>query len=388
MRLSKIIFLAGTALAVVIVGTAVYLRLASPVQISSQSPTTASSQSSLQSGQPITSQNAFLPGSGSYTLSGSQGASQQPTFQGKAVSSLGDVAAIIASASSSIAAPRSASVLAPPDVPDADIAIDPSGVSTTLAYLAYFNAHAPSDIVFNNSRLAGVLKDQNGVMLFPQGLINKAIADNNFGEAHDSLVVEKDFVTAEIIFLKSIKVTGSAVALNKETIGTEELLSNEITKALAVGSGQLSTSDFLAYENQFSLTVQNAHAQLLASSGVLAIAPPQNWLDHLLAFFGIKAEAQAAGNVPFGGPIVAPVPCLCDAGFWIIVGTPVPATLFVPVAFLATPLFYLDKSLAPGAWWLGMYDPTVEIPCVSGVPPACAPIGTGGGIIIAGTSGT
>jgi hypothetical protein len=385
MRLSKIIFLTGTALAVVIVGMAVYARLDSP--ISPPFSMAAADQSSSQPGQSIASQNAFLPSSGSYTLGGSSAASQQPTFQGKAVTSLADVASIVASASSSIAAPSSVAALSLPDVPDADIVIDPSGVSTTLAYLAYFNAHTATGIVFNNSRLAGVLKDQNGVMLFPQGLISKAIADNNFGEVHDSLVIEKDFVIAETTFLKSIKVTGSAVALHKETIGTEELLSDEINKALAVGSGQLSTSNFLTYENQFSLTVQNAHAQLLASSGVLAIAPRQNWLDHLLAFLGLRAEAQVTGNIPFGGPIVTPIPCPCDAGFWIIVGTPVPATLFVPVAFLATPLFYLDKSLAPGAWWLGMYDPTVEIPCVSGVPPACAPIGTGGEIIMVGTSG-
>jgi len=395
MRLSKIILLIGATTAMIVVGVTIFIHLFFPqnqtLGQAAQPTITTTSHDVSQAGQAVNSGSAFLPESGSPSLSENSNASQPKieVFQGKPISSIGDVATIVAEATSSIVTPdpTSTTSLSLPNIPDTDVVIDPSGVSTQRAYLSYFNEHAPSGIVFDNRRFAGVLKDKNGVMLFPQQLINKAVTDNNFEEVHDSLVIEKDFITAEISFLKSIKVTGDAVALNKETIGVEELLSEEVDKALAVGSGETSLEDLLSFRTQFSALVQNDHAKLLASSGVLSIASPQSWFDRLVTLLGAKAKAEDGVDTPFGGPIGVPVLCTCDAGYYIIVGEPSPADLFVPIAFLATPLFYNDHSTAPGAYWLGTYDENAEVPCLVGAPPYCSSAGEGGSIVMAGTGG-
>ena len=370
MRLSKIILLIGATTAVLVVGVTIFTHLFFP-----------QNQTSGQAAQPTVTTT-------SHDISQARQA-KTPGSAFKPVVSISDVATIVTKATANIVVPSPASTtsLSLPDVPDSGIVIDTSGVSTQRDYLSYFNKHAPGGITFDNRRFATVIKDKNGVILFPQQLIDKAVADNNFKEVHDSLIVEKDFITAEISFLRSIKVTGDAIALNKETIGVEELLNDEVDKALAVGSGAGSSEDVLSFKSQFSSLVQDDHAKLLASSGVLSIAPPQSWFDRLATFLGAKVNAEDGVDTPFGGPIGVPVLCTCDAGYYIIVGEPSSAELFVPIAFLATPLFYNDHSTAPGVYWLGMYDENVEVPCLVGAPPYCSSVGEGGTIIMAGTGG-
>ncbi len=329
---------------------------------------------------------------------------QNPVFQGKSVTSLSDVARIIASATSSGNAPASApagtaaastassaaspiaasaQLLALPDVPDSEIEIDPSGAATASDYLKYFNAHF-ADVSFDAKQFDGVLKNASGTILFMNDLVEKAIADGNFPEIHSSLLVQRDFADAEIGFMRSIKVTGAAIALNKQAIGFEELTIDLVNNALAVEAGTFSKNNFLAYYARFAATAQSAHQELVAQSGALSTATDNgNWLTKILQWFGIKALAQSA-NPPFGGMVVMVLPCPCNFGIWVIVGTPVPASLFVPVAFMASPLFFPFKAAHPGAWWLGLYNPLVQIPCL--VPPLCTPAGSGGEIIMAGTS--
>lgn len=332
-------------------------------------------------------QNGFLPQSNSTTLAGNQN-SFPAVFNGQAVTSLNDVANIIASSPSISASSTSVVALAMPAVADSDITIDASGVATVKDYLGYFNQHSVKDILFDSSRFNNVLKDENGILLFTPGLLSKAIADSNFAEVHVSLLAQKDFANAEIVFLKKIKVTGDAIAVSKQAIGMEELVVQLIDKAMAVESGAVTKNDFLVFYQAFNLTASTAHQKLLAQSGALAVTPSPSWFDRILGALHLTAQAQVVNPaaVPFGGRIVTPIPCLCDLGFWIVVGPPRPASLFVPFAFLATPLFYLDKSLTPGVWWLGLYNPIAQIPCLTGLPPFCVPAGFGGEIIMTGTS--
>jgi len=246
-----------------------------------------------------------------------------------------------------------------------------------LAFLESFNAPT-SGIVFDNAKFNSALKDKNGIVLFVPDLVNKALTDNNFAEVHDSLLVQNDFAAAEIKYLRSMKVTGSAIAVDKEVIGVEELTEELIGKALAVNSGNLSVSDFSQFNNQFMATVSDAHNNLIAQLGGLSLIREEGWLTRFLKEISAVANAQAAG-IPFGGPVTITIPC--DGGMLVTVGPPVPTTIFVSVAFMATPLFFLYRALHTGAFWLGLYEP-VPIPCIVGL----VPIGAGFNVIMAGTS--
>lgn len=310
-------------------------------------------------------------------------------FQGKPVATLGDVSHIVASAtiantSSQVPLTPSASLLALPDVPDNQIAIDPAGAATAMDLLLYFNEHY-NNIAFNGQQFDSVLKDKNGVVLFTPGLINKAIADNNFAEIHDSLLVQENFAAAEINFFESIKVTGQAVALDKEAIGLEDLTIQLINNAINVGSGSMSKNNFLSFYGQFNATVKNAQQGFVAQSGILSMNPSPDFWDRWLSMFGMgtPAQAQSAGT-PFGGTVLVIQPCPCDVGVNVTIGSPVPASIFVPIAFLSSPLFFSDEALEVGAWWLGLDNVAVQVPCAQA--PACEPTDLGATIIMTGTS--
>jgi len=319
------------------------------------------------------------------------------TFRGIPVSSLNDVARVIALSPSSSPLPHGAASATPslseqtpenylsvPIVPDAELNITPLGASNTADYFKYFNGHF-RDVPFDVTRFDLALKDKNGTVLFLNDLVEMALAAHNFSGIRGSLAIQRDFAEAEIKFMKSIKVTGSAIEVNREAIGFEMLSVDVIDKAFAVASGTLPESDFISYYGRFVATAQAAHQRLISQSGILSLAAEKQptWISGLLQRLGIKALAQSV-NPPFGGTVITDVPCPCDAGEWVTIGSPVPASLFVPWAFIASPVFFPFKALHPGAWWLGLYNPVVEVPCL--VPPVCSLVGTGGEIIMAGTS--
>ena len=302
------------------------------------------------------------------------------------VTSLSDVRNIISSTALTEQSTTTTS-LTLPNVPDSEITIDSAGVSTAVAYLAYFNSHA-NDIVFNMSEFSNVLKDENGIELFVPDLIEKAIADDNFPEIKSSLIAQKDFIDAEKKFLSSIKVTGNAVSIDKQVIGSEELAENLADEALLAASGSLSRADMVNDYSQFDATISTARNNLVEQSGVLSLgeSAKKGVVDNILHFFGLNtpAAAQSAGT-PFGGVVSLIIPCVCDLGEIVTIGTPVPAEVFVPAAFLATPLFFPDKANHPGAWWLGLDISQPAVPCTT-PPPYCPTVGAGSEIIMAGTS--
>jgi hypothetical protein len=306
-----------------------------------------------------------------------------PAASGIKVSTLGQVQNIIAS-SVPAEKPTTTALLALPDVPDSEITISPSGVSTALDYLTYFSAHA-ENTTFDYKKFNSVLKDKNGIILSPQDLIDKAIADNDFSEVTSSLSVQEEFIQTEISFLKSIPVSGNAVAINKENIGLEELMSNLIDKALAVSSGSISEDDFISYNQQFDATANSARQSFIAESGILSLNKPMSFWDRILAALGIRTITKAQGLPPFGGQITFLLDCPCDLGTLVTIGPPVPVILFVPEEFQFTPLFFDNKNMSIGAWWLGLYV-DAPIPCLVPSGPSCAPDGSGNEIIMTGTS--
>jgi hypothetical protein len=262
--------------------------------------------------------------------------------------------------------------------------MSPSGASTALDYLIHFNTNAQK-IAFNGKNFDDVLKDKNGITLFVPDLIEKAISDDNFREVANSLKVQQEFIEAEINFLEAMPVTGAAIAINKENIGLEELTDGVIDKALAVAAGALSKNDFINYYNQYDATVGIARQNFSAQVALASSPKSESFFSRVLGMLGIGSTAKAQTTIiPFGGQITFLQPCPCTLGFNLVLGPPVPADLFVFAALLETPLFFADKTMVPTAWWLGLYDPEIQIPCAQ--LPVCEPTDIGGLVIMTGTS--
>jgi hypothetical protein len=317
-------------------------------------------------------------------------------FEGKPVTSLDEVARIVESNISSSSKPSSspdgqgasfpvAATLSLPDVSDGEISIDPSGTATTHDYIVYFASHY-ADVSFDNARFASVLKDKNGVILFAPALVEQALTDGNFQKIHDSLLALKDFSLAKIVFLKSIKVTSAAIPLDKETIAFEKLNVTLINDALAVESDSLSKDKLSQFYGQFMAAAGEASQNLLQQSGVFSLGIHENFFTRIMQALGLEHPTFAQSMGSFGGQITVIVPCPCSAGYLVTIGPPVPASLFVSVAFLSSPLFFLNKMSTPGTWWLGLSSPA-EAPCLVPSPPTgCVPAGIGSVVYMAGTS--
>ena len=258
------------------------------------------------------------------------------------------------SASSSV---NQVSALDLPDVPDSELAISASGASSSLDYVIAFNAQY-KNINFDSNRFGTVLKDESGIPLFIPSLVDKALADNNFSEVKNSLVIQKDFANADIALMKSIKVSGGAVAFDKEVVGTEELTVQLADEALAVASGNLSRDNFDKYDSSYLQTVSSLHDDYVHDMQVAFSGEPGK-AKSFFAGFVQTISPVAYADVPgveavFGGPIIAIEPAIIAV--FVTIGPPVPAEILVPDAFLATPLFFLMKSLVPGSWCLGQYE--------------------------------
>lgn len=84
----------------------------------------------------------------------------------------------------------------------------------------------------------------------------------------------------------------------------------------------------------------------------------------------------------FGGTVIATVPCLCNAGFAIIIRD---FKTMMPMVLMVQPFISrinLNYSFAPGNSVLGSFHP-VPTPCLNGLPPfLCIPTATAQGIIV------
>ena len=308
---------------------------------------------------------------------------EQPQIQAPAPS-IEEIRKKIVSAASG--EPEQEDMLNLPAVPDNEISIDSTGAKTREEYLVYFSTHH-SDIVFDGLRFEKVLKDENKIPLLPFRLAEQALKDEGASTTYDSLVVFKDFIKAKIIYEGHIKVSGDAITLNKKIIAFDKLTLELIDKAMNIELGVAAKNDMEIFSQKFGATASFEHDLLLQQTGMIATNNFfENFFRKTLAFLGAE-KALAAIGVPFGGLATVIVPCICSAGTLVTIGPPVPAELFVSIAWAATPVFFLYKALHPGAWWLGLYEPA-PVPCLEPAPPPamCLPIGAGVPPTIAGTS--
>lgn len=309
---------------------------------------------------------------------------------GASIPSFEDLRKKVASSAAPPPSPKS-ELLPLPEVADSEVSVDPSGASSTRSYVEFFVPHY-ADIVFDAKRFESVLKDENKLPLLVPQLVEKALFENNFSAIHDSLLVFQDYIGAKLSFLKSIKVNTKMIALSKEMIAFDKLTLDLIQKTFDAENHKISASELKDFYRKFNETTNTEHNQFLKEFNAVSLNNQDNFFekffDTVADVLGLKKIAVAQFEPPFGGMIGAPIFCLCDLGFWIFVGPPVPpatGSLFVPLSFVASPLFFPFKSLRPGAWWLGLYFPSA-IPCLEFFLFGCFPIGFGSLILMTGTS--
>jgi hypothetical protein len=257
-------------------------------------------------------------------------------------------------------------MLSLPDISNSEMVIGENGVSSTIAYATYFNNNY-KNIGFNGARFNTVLKDENGIPLFIPALAEKALADNNFGEIKDSLIVQKDFTSAEIAFMKSIEVTGNMVDFDKQIIGSEELTVDLADQALGVVYGDVSRKEFSDFYAAFLTTIAQANSHYVNEVQAVSLVPHKEApTSPILSFFLTYLSPVAYAQVPFGGPVLTIIPNPVLQGAYVTIGPPVATVVFVPWAFLASPLFFPTKTLAIGSWWLGLYSPGSQLIIMAG----------------------
>jgi hypothetical protein len=274
-----------------------------------------------------------------------------------------------------------------PIINDQEIIIDSSGVKTTEDYIIYFLKNS-SNISFDGKKFETVLKDENKIFLLVPQLAEKAVKEGVNQQIKESLLVQKEFIDAKLTFLKSIKVSGGTVSLHKKMIGFDKLTLELLQKTLDLESNKISKTELDNYFNRYQALAEFERNKLLKEVG-LAMEKPDPF-KKLITWLGLEDwfYVWAAGLPPFGGAIVTPIYCTCNLGFWIVVGPPTPpvsGSLFVPLSFIGSPLFFSYESLRPSAWWLGLYTPAI-IPCLQYVGIACVPVGFGNLIYMTGTS--
>jgi len=389
---NKAIISAGVCIALLLAARSFYSLSRAPQTAPKAQPESHSTvQSRAMNG------NAFLPNGDTALNNASEGTKdpsavsgatdprsiKQPRIQAP-TPSLEEVREKIASAVSG--EPEREDMLDLPTVSDNEISVDSTGAKTREEYLAYFSTHH-SDIVFDNLRFEKVLKDENKIPLLPFRLAEQALKDGSVSTTRDSLVVFKDFIKAKIIYEGHIKVSGDAITLNKKIIAFDKLTLELIDKAMNIELGVAAKNDMEIFSQKFGATASFEHDLLLKQTGVVAHGSFPEKVFKRLAALLVPEKTFAAIGVPFGGLAKVIIPCICSAGTLVTIGPPVPAELFVSIAWAATPAFFLYKALHPGAWWLGLYEPA-PVPCLEPAPPPamCLPIGAGVPPTIAGTS--
>jgi hypothetical protein len=252
-------------------------------------------------------------------------------------------------------------LLSLPVVPDSELLIASSGVTNAQNYLDYF-AKREVDIAFDYSKFKDALKDEKGILLLTPSLVEMALSRNDFAKVHNSLSIQKEFLEAKIRFLKTIKVSGEAIALNKKMIAFDELTLELIGKTFSAENGELSASDLKDFLTKYLATAKLANEQFIQSSNLLGFKFKDNFFYRLAKLFGLSDEVIAQGFL-FGGLITFTTPCDCPpTGIQIVVGPPVGGTFYLTTPFMASPLFFPFRSPHVGAYILGLYS-TAPLPC-------------------------
>lgn len=284
------------------------------------------------------------------------------------------------SASSVSTKPAPNEMLALPDVPESDISIDKNGVSNSLDYMEYFVTHG-TEINFSNEDFQSFPKDEKKIPLSIMGFVDKVLGDNSSENNEAARASLAKYLLAKIVYLKSIKVNGPAVALSREMIAADRVSLSLVDRAFSAKKGEMPRTEFDDYYSKYKNTVTSIHSDLVAEAQSLTLGKSGNLFWRLAGVFGLGRIAFAAPLL-VGGPVLVTIPCTCAPwGVEIIVGPPMKGVFYLTATFMASPLFFPYRQTQPGSFDLGL---AVLPPMPCNVDPSCLVMAAP--IILDGTS--
>jgi hypothetical protein len=284
-----------------------------------------------------------------------------------------------------------------PKIKDEDIKISPKGYSSSEDYIKFYltgfnenlNKIINQDLdtsQYLQTIFAEVEKEKE-IPSFSSYIYIKNYLDGNvqLDDLNKRLLFLKKFYEAKINELKKIEVDAKLKDLHKKFIENDYLEITLIDKFYAYQKREISKSDLIQILNEY----EELKNKLFLETQSLTIDRDFS----ILRFFIKSVEALTFPFIPFGGRILSVTKCDCPVpyGFVDKIGPPRPATIFIPITFLASPLNHSWRQiLIKGVWALGLWFP-LPVPCLIweiSIPPKCvpAPVQPVGTIFRSGTS--
>jgi len=290
------------------------------------------------------------------------------------------------------------SLLKPPEVKDDEIQISPTGYSDILEYLKFYftgiNFNKDPNLSQFFQDISKEIEEKKKVPSFFSFVYIKDYLDgnkNNLTEINKRLLFLKRFYEVRIEELKKIKIAFNLKDIHKKFLVHDYLEIILIDKFFEYQQGKISKGDMVKILKEY----EDFRAKLSREIQNIILSFNKTKSNYSLFFYSIinklffikETKAITLPFIPFGGIITVVIPCPCSFGFTIIISPPVPAAIYVPFPFLASPLNFMWKLIVvPGVWALGLYFPGAP-PCLIFTEEECIPIFQPiGTIFMSGTS--
>lgn len=270
-----------------------------------------------------------------------------------------------------------------PAVTNTEMSVSADGSYTFKTYAEEF-ARRNSEHSINSDTLPSKapLLGSDGLPLLLNQLVERGLASGFDTQIQEGLSYYQNLLTEKLSLEKTIPVAGEAINVNRTMIALDKLGLTLITKSGDFQAGSIDKKELSDYLQKYKNT-DIFYQQKFRSLAGLPESKNNNLIADFLENAGLLKEAQAVG-LGFGGMVLTPTYCVCNGGFWVIMGPPTPGSYFLPMPTYVSPLIYQYKSLRPGAYWLGNFIPA-GLACQQ--PPFCEPTGFMNAIItMAGTS--
>ncbi len=275
-------------------------------------------------------------------------------------------------------------ILPLPAVAQAELSIDSNGATNFPTYADQLVSLVMNP-TFPVEKYNSILKDERGIPLSPERLIEKAIAEKNFSQIQNSLTITEELVQHKIEKFKEFKVRDQGATINAMVIGFEKLTLEMLGQAKKVALGELDQASFESYYQKYNQSVSYYYDRFASFYGGISSLEKETLWGKFADTLGLRKVAYAIGFLPFGGIISVTIPCICSLGMTIYVSPPVAGRFFISP--FASRIFANFKPI-PSSWILGNHAPA-PVPCLQFVLVGCAPQPGGenqGLVIIAGTS--
>ncbi len=291
-----------------------------------------------------------------------------------------------------IAAPVTPTKLDLPLVSEAELTIAANGAGNLSSYAEEFLKHAVA-ARFSFRNYGEVLRNNIGAVMMPEEITEKALVGGDYQQIKNSALARKDFLDYKIADIKTIKVFGKGIQIQKIVIGFDRLTQNLLQKIIAMNDTGGDEQELENYYARYNKTADYYYDEVRKISSVATSAQNDSFWNRIVTALGLNRIVYAfGGTTPFGGRISVTNGCDCECsscGKAVKVGSPRSATVFISDF---TSKIFERNSPEMGHWILGNYSGG-SVTCQKlypGDPPTCGPAvpisSADGTVTIAGTS--